>query len=834
MKKRIFFRTLLLLFIASVFISTASALILEETLLSDSFEDEPWDANWETVHYLVDPWYRQSNADIAERVYSGLYSAASSNFESPPLGVPAGKWDGLFESTSMDTSNAISLNIEFWFQKANLESGDFNLSFWDGSEWIVMHDLSNPDYPNFPNWVLYEETITDSRFFISDFKIAFSSSLESEEVARIDNVHVSKVYSNLCYLYTYTEGRGTIELNPEGPYEPGTSVEVTAVADSGWEFVAWENALSGSANPETIIMNQNSIVTALFVKKEPFISVTSVSSYTPGANMTFNIVYGTSEGQVMLQISKSTQSLPLWADQKTLGPTGALAYSLKMPSSWTEGTYTFHVRDVEADKTALKTFTIASPVPPPPSGGGGVGGGGGGPVSSVPSPAAIEVLSPEEAAKILEDFKAADVAQLLVSLKNQTFALRILEEFNPLYAVKVLRALDPVKSAQYLLDMTQKDALDIILEFDQTLAPILEAMFDSDTNKTAVLVEEAVKVKIDGLSEEERVEALSRLSAALGAMDRDKLVTLLIEIAQLPATPSTVAYLFDSMSLSTLLDVVGKWIVEEDYVLSRNVLVSVLEFVSRGTLDNVYRGITGEMRITMYSYLTASILERLPEISEISILDLDVDPDTVTAGEEVTVSFTIRNSGNQTDDYVVAIRVDDLIEELFRDIINAGEEKTVIHRIQRSELGPHTVNVNGNIISFQVVEKVVPPEPTVANLIVTGLTIVPSSLTRGENVNIFVTVKNEADETGTKIFDLLIDSIKIDSKSITITGWGEEVIIFTVKADYPAGSHVIKIGEKTLEFSIAEKQTSFPWITIITILMVLSIVGIYMYRERIK
>lgn len=67
-----------------------------------------------------------------------------------------------------------------------------------------------------------------------------------------------------------TQGQGDVSLNPSGGiYNSGTVVELTAEEDSGWDFVRWEGDLSGSANPISILMNDNKNVTAVFGQDTP-------------------------------------------------------------------------------------------------------------------------------------------------------------------------------------------------------------------------------------------------------------------------------------------------------------------------------------------------------------------------------------------------------------------------------------------------------------------------------------------------------------------------------------------------------------------------------------
>ena len=60
-------------------------------------------------------------------------------------------------------------------------------------------------------------------------------------------------------------GAGSLNITPlNSSYEPGTEITITAVPEAGWKFSSWGNDLSGSANPEKIIMNKNKSVIVTF------------------------------------------------------------------------------------------------------------------------------------------------------------------------------------------------------------------------------------------------------------------------------------------------------------------------------------------------------------------------------------------------------------------------------------------------------------------------------------------------------------------------------------------------------------------------------------------
>ena len=60
-------------------------------------------------------------------------------------------------------------------------------------------------------------------------------------------------------------GAGTVTRNPNNSYyAKGTSVQLTATANTGYKFIGWEGDASGSTSPVTVTMNKDLTVTAKF------------------------------------------------------------------------------------------------------------------------------------------------------------------------------------------------------------------------------------------------------------------------------------------------------------------------------------------------------------------------------------------------------------------------------------------------------------------------------------------------------------------------------------------------------------------------------------------
>ncbi len=66
-------------------------------------------------------------------------------------------------------------------------------------------------------------------------------------------------------LTVNTVGSGNVTLSPPGGvYDDGTTVQITAVAEAGWEFSGWGGDLTGAANPTSIVMDEDKAVIAIY------------------------------------------------------------------------------------------------------------------------------------------------------------------------------------------------------------------------------------------------------------------------------------------------------------------------------------------------------------------------------------------------------------------------------------------------------------------------------------------------------------------------------------------------------------------------------------------
>ena len=88
-----------------------------------------------------------------------------------------------------------------------------------------------------------------------------------------------------------------------------------------------------------------------------------------------------------------------------------------------------------------------------------------------------------------------------------------------------------------------------------------------------------------------------------------------------------------------------------------------------------------------------------PPVFQVS--NLNINPSTVTTGEEVTISVTASNSGGSSGTYNIALKVNGNAEDSKQVTLNPGESTTVTFKYTPSQEGTYTIDVNeltGNLV----------------------------------------------------------------------------------------------------------------------------------------
>lgn len=161
---------------------------------NESFEDV-----WPPFNWIgTGEWNKEVNY-----VYDGAYSA---DFDGE-----TGGGSGYLVSSSMNCLDANRIYVDFWWYDRGLDNDDLELEYWDGNSWSNHIDLNQVESGN--GWHQYTEVITDSEYFVSDFRIRwFCKTVWSGETASIDAVKIKKSTLNNTYAFDVI-GRFNLDLD---------------------------------------------------------------------------------------------------------------------------------------------------------------------------------------------------------------------------------------------------------------------------------------------------------------------------------------------------------------------------------------------------------------------------------------------------------------------------------------------------------------------------------------------------------------------------------------------------------------------------------------------
>jgi hypothetical protein len=107
---------------------------------------------------------------------------------------------GYLITPSLDCAGATAIYVDFYYRDGGCEPGEFLLRYFDGTNWDVSGsvDLANTSPEN--QWHHYQQKITDSKYFKSNFKVGFYATTNyGNDYAWIDLVTVTKEIDNSNY-----------------------------------------------------------------------------------------------------------------------------------------------------------------------------------------------------------------------------------------------------------------------------------------------------------------------------------------------------------------------------------------------------------------------------------------------------------------------------------------------------------------------------------------------------------------------------------------------------------------------------------------------------------
>jgi hypothetical protein len=443
-------------------------------------------------------------------------------------------------------------------------------------------------------------------------------------------------------------------------------------------------------------------------------------------------------------------------------------------------------------------------------------------------------VSPSHAVDILEYFTRTEMIQILEEIPEEA-VFNILNNMNIVDLLDILdsltidiealiSSLSPEKAGIILNNIDIETASSIILNLSPDDFAIIEEMAKEDPNAAALRLEEAVKKIIAETDETTQTELLSMLTETLENVSVETLVNLFIEIANLPDTPSTVAYLLDNMNQTTVSLLLSAWVQLEEY----QTLAKVMDYSSDIVIDTAYRDMTNPQRTNIIPHLTLETIIKLPKIGLFEVSNLLLNPIEVTPGMEVQVNFKVSNIGQITDVYQIQVIIDGVTEKTYFNTLSPDQSDTINMPVQRLTDGQYSVKVGDLTQTFTVLSPVFDP----SSFIIENIEIIPPNIRVGELITVFVSIFNTGDLEGTDEIELKIDSVTVETQSITINPRERLTLIFEPELTYLGGTYTVSVNGISQQLVITEDSRSIPWLTVLALIVVISGFALYSLRER--
>ena len=139
---------------------------------AESFEDSWTPSGWTATGR----WNKESDYHYGGGYYSADFDGGSNK-------------DGDLTTPDMDCSGVSSIVVDFWYRDGGCENGEFVLQYFDGTNWDTITDLHSPDWWS---WEHYHHEITDSQYFVSNFKVRWSmDTSHNSDDSNVDMVTVT-------------------------------------------------------------------------------------------------------------------------------------------------------------------------------------------------------------------------------------------------------------------------------------------------------------------------------------------------------------------------------------------------------------------------------------------------------------------------------------------------------------------------------------------------------------------------------------------------------------------------------------------------------------------
>lgn len=181
-------------------------------------------------------------------------------------------WNGDISGTTnpstivVDTAKSVT---------ATFEKKNFALTTTVDGEGIIDKTPNQEEYEYNSNVELSASPSTGWKFVEWEGDVADTTS-QTTSITIDTTKSVTAIFKRKSYsITTQVEGEGTVVKSPnQSDYLYESEVDLTAEPETGWEFIEWQGDLTGTTNPQRLIVDESKSVTAIFEPAVTMIDVT--------------------------------------------------------------------------------------------------------------------------------------------------------------------------------------------------------------------------------------------------------------------------------------------------------------------------------------------------------------------------------------------------------------------------------------------------------------------------------------------------------------------------------------------------------------------------------